>query len=64
MIFQGKFPQNFDFFQVILLKNSIFQGKFPKNFDILGIFTKNLDFLRQFKKNRFQEFRFFRQFNK
>jgi len=36
MIFQGKFPKNFDFFQVILYKISIFHGKFQRNIDFSG----------------------------
>jgi len=43
-IFQGKFPKNFGFSQVILQKISIFQVKFPKNFDFLGNFSKYFDF--------------------
>src|SRR6218665_1808272 len=54
-IFQGKFPKNFDFLQVISQKISIFQGKFPKNFGFLGNFPKKFDFLLNFPK----KFRYF-----
>jgi len=64
LIFQGKFPENFDFFQVISQKISISQGKFKKNFEFLGNLTKNFDFfVRQFKKNSILRNSFFRQFS-
>ena len=49
-IFQGKFPKNLDYFQVISQKISIFQVTFPKNFDLFRQFPKIFRCSREISK--------------